>query len=77
MEIEVTLTPALERFALGCVESGRFETFSDVILAALDLLREADERHAAFVDSTSERSSASFRRSTTQRLLYGKTCRSS
>ena len=35
----VSLTPELERFAEACVQSGRYDSVSDVVRAALRLLR--------------------------------------
>jgi antitoxin ParD1/3/4 len=47
----VNLTAELERFAQGCVESGRFNNVSEVVRSGLRLLQEAEERRAAFVAS--------------------------
>ena len=51
MGTNVNLTPELERFAQGCVASGRFNNVSEVVRSALRMLQEAEERRAAFVAS--------------------------
>ena len=51
MGTNVNLTPELERFAQGCVESGRYNNVSEVVRSALRMLQEAEERRAAFVAS--------------------------
>jgi len=51
MGTNVNLTPELERFAQGCVESGRFNNVSEVVRSGLRMLWEAEERRAAFVAS--------------------------
>jgi len=51
MGTNVNLTPELERFAQGCVESGRFNNVSEVVRSALRMLQEAEERRAAFMAS--------------------------
>lgn len=48
MATNVHLTPELESFACGCVESGRFSSVSDVVRSALRLLQEGEERCARF-----------------------------
>ena len=51
MGTNVHLTPELERFAQGCVTSGRFNNVSEVVRSGLRLLQDAEERRAAFVTS--------------------------
>ncbi len=51
MGTNVNLTAELERFAQGCVVSGRFNNVSEVVRSALRLLQEAEERRAGFVAS--------------------------
>jgi antitoxin ParD1/3/4 len=51
MGTNVSLTPELERFAQGCVETGRYGTVSEVVRAALRMLQDAETRRAAFVAS--------------------------
>jgi antitoxin ParD1/3/4 len=51
MGTNVHLTPELERFAQGCVASGRFNNVSEVVRSGLRLLQETEERRAAFVAS--------------------------
>ena len=51
MRTNVHLTPELERFAQGCVASGRFDNVSEVVRSGLRLLQDAEERRAAFVAS--------------------------
>src|SRR5271166_6593909 len=51
MGTNVHLTPELERFAQGCVASGRFNNVSEVVRSGLRLLQDAEERRAAFVAS--------------------------
>ncbi|MBF0138377.1 MAG: type II toxin-antitoxin system ParD family antitoxin [Magnetococcus sp. DMHC-1] len=48
MVTNVHLTPELESFTHGCVESGRYSDVSDVIQSALRLLQEGEERRALF-----------------------------
>jgi antitoxin ParD1/3/4 len=48
MANNVHLTPELERFAKECVESGRFNSVSEVVRAGLRLLQEAEERRKRF-----------------------------
>jgi antitoxin ParD1/3/4 len=50
----VSLTPELERFAEACVQSGRYDSFSDVARAALRLLQEMENRRAALLASLQE-----------------------
>jgi antitoxin ParD1/3/4 len=54
MGTNVHLTPELERFAQGCVESGRFNNVSEVVRSALRLLQDAEEQRIAFVRSLEE-----------------------
>jgi antitoxin ParD1/3/4 len=51
MGTNVHLTPELERFAQGCVASGRFNNVSEVVRSGLRLLQESEERRAAFIAS--------------------------
>jgi antitoxin ParD1/3/4 len=51
MGTNVHLTPDLERFAQGCVATGRFNNVSEVVRSALRLLQEQEERRAAFTAS--------------------------
>ncbi|MBF0140251.1 MAG: type II toxin-antitoxin system ParD family antitoxin [Magnetococcales bacterium] len=48
MATNVHLTPELESFARGCVESGRYNNVSEVVRSALRLLQEGEERKARF-----------------------------
>jgi antitoxin ParD1/3/4 len=48
MTTNVDLTLELERFARDCVQSGRYDTVSDVMRSALRLLQEREERRKAF-----------------------------
>jgi antitoxin ParD1/3/4 len=54
MATNVHLTPELERFARGCVESGRYNNVSEVLRSALRLLQDQEERKAAFMRSLEE-----------------------
>lgn len=45
------LTAELERFAEGCVETGRFTNVSEVVRSALRLLQDVEDRRTAFVAS--------------------------
>ena len=51
MTTNVSLSPALEKFARDCVAEGRYNNVSEVVRSALRLLQEAEERRAAFVAS--------------------------
>ncbi|MBF0436924.1 MAG: type II toxin-antitoxin system ParD family antitoxin [Magnetococcales bacterium] len=48
MATNVHLTPELESFARGCVESGRYNNVSEVVRSALRLLQEGEERRVRF-----------------------------
>ncbi|MBF0348890.1 MAG: type II toxin-antitoxin system ParD family antitoxin [Magnetococcales bacterium] len=48
MATNVHLTPELEIFAHGCVESGRYDNVSEVVRSALRLLQEGEERRSRF-----------------------------
>jgi antitoxin ParD1/3/4 len=48
MATNVSLTPALERFARKCVKSGRYNNVSEVVRSALRLLQEAETRREQF-----------------------------
>jgi antitoxin ParD1/3/4 len=50
----VSLTPELERFAESCVQSGRYNSVSEVTRAALRLLQEAEARRIALLASLRE-----------------------
>jgi antitoxin ParD1/3/4 len=50
----VSLTPELERFAESCVQSGRYNSVSEVTRAALRLLQEAEARRTALLASVKE-----------------------
>ena len=45
----VSLTPELERFAEACVQSGRYNSVSEVTRAALRLLQQVEEQRRAFL----------------------------
>ena len=47
----VTLTPELERFADACVQSGRYDSVSDVARAAFRLLQEVEQHRAPLLKS--------------------------
>ena len=49
MATNVHLTPALEAFARGCVEGGRYNNVSEVVRASLRLLQDAEDRRHAFL----------------------------
>ena len=51
MTTNVHLTPELERFARGCVDSGRYNNVSEVLRSALRLLQDQEERRQAFLAS--------------------------
>ncbi len=48
MTTNVSLPPALERFARKCVKSGRYSNVSEVVRSALRLLQEAEARREQF-----------------------------
>ncbi len=48
MTTNVSLPPALERFARKCVKSGRYSNVSEVVRSALRLLQEAEARRERF-----------------------------
>ncbi len=54
MTTNVHLTPELERFARGCVDSGRYNNVSEVLRSALRLLQDQEERRQAFQASIDE-----------------------
>ncbi len=54
MTTNVHLTPKLERFARGCVDSGRYNNVSEVLRSALRLLQDQEERRQAFQASIDE-----------------------
>ena len=54
MATNVHLTPELERFARGCVESGRYNNMSEVMRSALRLLQDQEDRQRAFIRSLQE-----------------------
>jgi antitoxin ParD1/3/4 len=45
----VSLTPELERFAEACVQSGRYNSVSEVTRAALRLLQQVEQQRRAFL----------------------------
>jgi antitoxin ParD1/3/4 len=47
----VSLTPELERFAETCVQSGRYNSVSEVTRAGLRLLQELEAQRAALLAS--------------------------
>lgn len=51
MGASVHLTPEFESFAQACVANGRFNNVSEVVRSGLRLLKEHEERRAAFVAS--------------------------
>jgi len=51
MRTNVHLTTELERFAQHCIETGRFNSVSEVVRSGLRLLQEVEERRTAFVAS--------------------------
>jgi antitoxin ParD1/3/4 len=46
MATNVHLTPELERFARACVESGQYNSVSEVVRAGLRLLQDAEARRS-------------------------------
>jgi len=46
MATNVHLTPDLERFAMSCVESGRYNNVSEVVRAGLRLLQDMEAQRA-------------------------------
>ena len=54
MATNVHLTTELERFARGCVESGRYNNVSEVMRSALRLLQDQELRREAFARSLQE-----------------------
>ncbi len=54
MATNVHLTPELEGFARGCVESGRYNNVSEVVRSALRLLQDQEARQRAFLASLDE-----------------------
>lgn len=54
MATNVNLTPELELFARGCVESGRYNNVSEVVRSALRLLQTSEERRLGFGAMLSE-----------------------
>ena len=45
----VSLTPELERFAESCVQSGRYNSVSEVTRAALRLLQQVEQQRRDFL----------------------------
>ncbi len=45
----VSLTPGLERFAEACVQSGRYNSVSEVTRAALRLLQQVEQQRREFL----------------------------
>jgi antitoxin ParD1/3/4 len=54
MSTNVSLTPALEKFARDCVADGRYGNVSEVVRAAMRLLQEYEEQRRQFVASIEE-----------------------
>jgi antitoxin ParD1/3/4 len=48
LSTNVHLTPELEQFAHGCIESGRYNNVSEVVRSALRLLKDQEDRKHAF-----------------------------
>jgi antitoxin ParD1/3/4 len=46
----VHLTPDLEHFVRGCVESGQYNNVSEVVRSALHLLKDQEDHKRAFMD---------------------------
>jgi antitoxin ParD1/3/4 len=44
----VNLTPEPDKFARSCVESGRYDSVSEVVRSGMRLLQETEERRARF-----------------------------
>lgn len=61
MGTNVSLTPVLEEFTRRCVESGRYNNASEVVRAALRLLRDQEEASAVFVRSLEDATAESVR----------------
>ena len=54
MATNVSLTPALERFARKCVKSGRYNNVSEVVRSGLRMLQEAEKQRVQFEASLHE-----------------------
>jgi antitoxin ParD1/3/4 len=54
MTTNVSLPPALEKFARDCVADGRYSNVSEVVRSALRLLREREEARSQFAASIEE-----------------------
>ncbi|MBU0724932.1 MAG: type II toxin-antitoxin system ParD family antitoxin [Alphaproteobacteria bacterium] len=48
MSTNVSLTPELERFARECLETGRYNSVSEVVRHALRLMQDAERRREGF-----------------------------
>lgn len=48
MSTNVSLTPELEMFARECLESGRYNSVSEVVRHALRLMQDAERRREGF-----------------------------
>jgi antitoxin ParD1/3/4 len=48
MTTNVSLTAVLEQFARNCVESGRYNSVSEVVRSALRLLQDTEQRRLSF-----------------------------
>ena len=64
MSTNVSLTPALERFARKCVKSGRYGNVSEVVRSALRLLQEAEVRREQFEATLKEAEAEADRKGT-------------
>ncbi|HWB47946.1 MAG TPA: type II toxin-antitoxin system ParD family antitoxin [Stellaceae bacterium] len=51
MTTNVSLPPALEKFARDCVNEGRYSNVSEVVRSALRLLQEYEEQRRRFAQS--------------------------
>lgn len=54
MAVNVSLTPELERFIGGLVESGRYRSASEVVRAAVRLLQEREEEREIKLEALSK-----------------------
>jgi len=54
MTTNVSLPPALEKFARECVADGRYSNVSEVVRSALRLLQEYEEQRRQFAASIEE-----------------------
>jgi antitoxin ParD1/3/4 len=54
MTTNVSLPPALEKFARDCVADGRYSNVSEVVRSAMRLLQEYEEQRRQFAQSIEE-----------------------